>query len=66
VDIIFQTIGRLHREGITMLLVEQNARMALQIAGRGYVIQTGVVVLSDSAESLQRNEMVRKVYMGET
>jgi ABC-type lipopolysaccharide export system ATPase subunit len=40
--------------------------MALQIAGRGYVIQTGVVVLSDSAESLQRNEMVRKVYMGET
>jgi branched-chain amino acid transport system ATP-binding protein len=66
VDSIFETIGRLHQEGTTMLLVEQNARMALQIAGRGYVIQTGVVVLSDAAENLQRNEMVRKVYMGET
>ncbi len=47
------------------LLVEQNARMALQVASRGYVIQTGVVVLSDSAENLQKNEMVRKAYMGE-
>ncbi len=47
------------------LLVEQNARMALQVASRGYVIQTGVVVLSDSAENLQKNEMIRKVYMGE-
>jgi branched-chain amino acid transport system ATP-binding protein len=65
VDIIFETIQQLHKSGTTMLLVEQNARMALQIAGRGYVIQTGVVVLSDSAQSLQRNEMVRKVYMGE-
>ncbi|MBN2032715.1 MAG: ABC transporter ATP-binding protein [Deltaproteobacteria bacterium] len=66
VDSIFETIGRLHSEGTTILLVEQNARMALQIAGRGYVIQTGVVVLSDSAENLQKDEMVRKVYMGET
>ena len=66
VDIIFETIGQLHKEGTTMLLVEQNARMALQIAGRGYVIQTGVVVLSDSAKELRQNEMVRKVYMGET
>jgi branched-chain amino acid transport system ATP-binding protein len=66
VDSIFETIGQLHLEGITMLLVEQNARMALQIAGRGYVIQTGVVVLSDLAENLRKNEMVRKVYMGET
>ena len=66
VDIIFETIRQLHKEGATMLLVEQNARMALQVAGRGYVIQTGVVVLSDGAENLRKNEMVRKVYMGET
>jgi len=65
VDSIFDTIRRLHKEGTTILLVEQNARMALQVASRGYVIQTGVVVLSDSAENLQKNEMVRKAYMGE-
>ena len=65
VDSIFDTIQQLHKEGTTILLVEQNARMALQVAGRGYVIQTGVVVLSDSAESLRKNEMVRKAYMGE-
>ena len=65
VDSIFDTIQQLHKEGTTILLVEQNARMALQVASRGYVIQTGVVVLSDSAENLQKNEMVRKAYMGE-
>lgn len=65
VDSIFDTIRQLHSGGTTILLVEQNARMALQIAGRGYVIQTGVVVLSDTAESLRQNEMVRKAYMGE-
>ena len=65
VDSIFDTIRRLHKEGTTILLVEQNARMALQVASRGYVIQTGVVVLSDSSENLQKNEMVRKAYMGE-
>jgi branched-chain amino acid transport system ATP-binding protein len=66
VDSIFATIGQLHVGGTTILLVEQNARMALQVAGRGYVLQTGVVVLSDSAENLRRNEMVRKAYMGES
>jgi len=66
VDSIFETIGQLHAGGTTILLVEQNARMALQVAGRGYVIQTGVVVLSDLAENLRKNEMVRKAYMGET
>jgi branched-chain amino acid transport system ATP-binding protein len=66
VDSIFDTIGQLHASGTTILLVEQNARMALQVAGRGYVIQTGVVVLSDMAENLRQNEMVRKAYMGES
>ena len=65
VDSIFDTIQQLHAEGTTILLVEQNARMALQVANRGYVIQTGEVVLSDTAENLQKNEMVRKAYMGE-
>lgn len=66
VDSIFDTIGELHRAGTTILLVEQNARMALQVAGRGYVLQSGVIVLSDTAENLRRNEMVRKAYLGES
>ena len=66
VDSIFDTIRQLHAGGIPILLVEQNARMALQVAGRGYVLQSGVVVLSDTAENLRKNEMVRKAYLGET
>jgi len=66
VDSIFDTIRQLHAGGTTILLVEQNARMALMVAGRGYVLQTGVVLLSDTAENLRKNEMVRKAYMGET
>jgi len=66
VDSIFDTIRQLHAAGTTILLVEQNARIALQIATRGYVLQTGVVVLSDTAENLRRNEMVRKAYLGES
>ena len=65
VDSIFDTIKQLHASGTTILLVEQNARMALQAAGRGYVLQTGVILLSDTAENLKQNEMVRKAYMGE-
>ncbi len=65
VDSIFKTIQKLYLEGTTILLVEQNARMALQIASRGYVLQSGMVVLSDSAKNLQQNEMVRKAYLGE-
>ena len=65
VDSIFDTIKQLHSSGTTILLVEQNARMALQVASRGYVMQTGEVVLDDSADLLRENEMVRKVYMGE-
>lgn len=66
VDSIFDTIRQLHASGTTILLVEQNARMALQVAGRGYVLQTGAVVLSDTAENLRMNEMVREAYLGET
>jgi branched-chain amino acid transport system ATP-binding protein len=66
VDSIFDTIRQLHAAGTTILLVEQNARIALQVATRGYVLQTGVVVLNDTAENLRRNEMVRKAYLGET
>jgi branched-chain amino acid transport system ATP-binding protein len=64
VDSIFETIKQLHQTGTTILLVEQNARMALQVADRGYVLQTGEIVLSGSAENLWANEMVQKAYLG--
>jgi branched-chain amino acid transport system ATP-binding protein len=64
VDSIFDTIRQLHKQGTTILLVEQNARKALQVANRGYVIQTGEVILRDTAESLRQNEVVRKSYLG--
>ena len=66
VDSIFQTISRLHEAGTTILLVEQNARMALQIADRGYVLETGSIVMSDIAESLREDPNVRKAYLGIT
>ena len=65
VESIFDTISRLNKAGTTILLVEQYARMALQVAGRGYVLQSGQVVLSDSAENLASNETVRQAYLGE-
>jgi branched-chain amino acid transport system ATP-binding protein len=65
VDSIFETIQQLNTDGTTILLVEQNARMALQIANHGYVLQSGSMVLSDTAENLRANEMVRKAYLGE-
>ena len=65
VDSIFDTIRHLHESGTTILLVEQNARMALQVCNRGYVLQTGSIVLSDTAQNLRQNEMVRKAYLGE-
>ncbi len=64
VDSIFDTIKQLHNEGTTILLVEQNARMALSVANRGYVLETGTIVLQDTAEALRTNEMVRKAYLG--
>lgn len=66
VDVIFETIQKLNDGGTTILLVEQNARMALGIANRGYVLQTGVILLADTSENLNENEMVRKAYMGES
>ena len=66
VEAIFQVIRELNqKEGATILLVEQNAHMALQVASRGYVLQTGSIVLEDTAAGLQANPMVRKVYLGE-
>jgi branched-chain amino acid transport system ATP-binding protein len=65
VETIFETIERLHREGITILLVEQNAAMALAVADRGYVLETGSVALSGTGKELLVNEQVRKTYLGE-
>jgi branched-chain amino acid transport system ATP-binding protein len=65
VETIFQIIQNIHNQGTTILLVEQNALMALQVAHRGYVLQTGRIVLHDTAANLRQNEMVRKAYLGE-
>ena len=64
VELIFDTIKRINEEGTTILLVEQNALMALSIANRAYVLQTGEIVLHDKAENLQKNEMIQKAYLG--
>ena len=63
---IFSIIKEINEQGTTVLLVEQNARMALTVAHRGYVLQTGQIVLTGSAKDLQLNETVRKAYLGET
>jgi branched-chain amino acid transport system ATP-binding protein len=66
VEGIFDIIKRINAENkTTILLVEQNALMALEVAHRGYVLQTGEVVLDDTAHALMNNDMVRKVYLGE-
>jgi branched-chain amino acid transport system ATP-binding protein len=65
VETIFGVIREINEAGTTILLVEQNALMALSIASRGYVLQTGEIVLEDSAAALQQNEMVRQAYLGE-
>jgi branched-chain amino acid transport system ATP-binding protein len=64
VESIFETIQAINKEGTTILLVEQNALMALSVASRGYVLQTGEIVLQDTAANLQQNEMVQKAYLG--
>ena len=61
---IFQTILEINQQGTTILLVEQNAHMALHISQRGYVIETGKVVLEDKAQNLLNNEKVREAYLG--
>ncbi|HFC08685.1 MAG TPA: ABC transporter ATP-binding protein [Chloroflexi bacterium] len=64
VELIFDTIVDINKQGTTILLVEQNALMALSIAHRGYVLRTGEIVLADTAENLRTNEMVQKTYLG--
>lgn len=64
VESIFDTIKNINKEGTTILLVEQNALMAFSIASRGYVLQTGQIVLHDTAKNLEKNEMVQKAYLG--
>jgi branched-chain amino acid transport system ATP-binding protein len=66
VETIFGVIREINQGGTTILLVEQNALMALSIASRGYVIQTGEIVLEDSARALAQNEVVRQAYLGES
>jgi branched-chain amino acid transport system ATP-binding protein len=65
VETIFRIIQDINHQGTTILLVEQNARMALRVAHRGYVIQTGRIVLHDAAAELLRSDLVRKTYLGE-
>jgi len=65
VERIFSLIKKVHEEGTTVLLVEQNAQLALQAADRGYVIETGEIVLEDEAKKLLGNDQVRKAYLGE-
>ena len=64
VENFFETIQEINCDGTTILLVEQNAHMALQVAQRGYVLETGVIVLSDTADGLRQNPMVQKAYLG--
>jgi len=64
VELIFDIIKKLNEEGTTILLVEQNAQMALSVAHRGYVLQIGEIVLTDTADKLRKNEMVQKSYLG--
>jgi branched-chain amino acid transport system ATP-binding protein len=61
---IFEIVRVINNEGVTVLLVEQNARLALDIAQFGYVLETGLVALSDTSESLRQNEDVRRTYLG--
>jgi branched-chain amino acid transport system ATP-binding protein len=65
VETIFQIIADINQQGTTILLVEQNARMALRVAHRGYVIQTGRIVLDGTGSELLKSDVVRKTYLGE-
>ncbi len=64
VESVFDTIQEINKSGTTILLVEQNATVALSVADRGYVLQTGEIVLKDTAENLRQDEMVQKAYLG--
>jgi branched-chain amino acid transport system ATP-binding protein len=64
VETVFNTILQIQKDGVTVFLVEQNASMALSLANRGYVLQTGRIVLSDTASNLLTNDLVRQAYLG--
>ncbi len=64
VERVFEIIQEIRKQGVTVFLVEQNANMALNVADRGYVIQTGKIVLSDTAQNLLTNDLVRQAYLG--
>jgi branched-chain amino acid transport system ATP-binding protein len=65
VEQVFEVIGEINKQGTTIFLVEQNANMALSVADRGYVLQTGEVVMSDTAKGLRENPKTREAYLGE-
>jgi len=65
VERLYETLAEINRQGTTILLVEQNANKALALAHRGYVMETGTIVLADTGEGLRGNEQVRKAYLGE-
>ena len=65
VDAIFDIIRQINDQGTTILLVEQNAQLALQFSHRGYVLETGEITLADTSEALRTNEQVKKAYLGE-
>ncbi len=65
VDSIFDIIRQINEEGTTILLVEQNAQLALKFSHRGYVLETGEITLADTSEALRKNEQVKKAYLGE-
>ena len=65
VDSIFETIRHINEQGTTILLVEQNAQLALQFSNRGYVLETGEIAIAGSSEELLQNEEVKKAYLGE-
>jgi branched-chain amino acid transport system ATP-binding protein len=65
VDSIFETIRQINNQGTTILLVEQNAQLALQLSSRGYVIETGKIVLAETSSELLENEQVKKAYLGD-
>jgi len=62
---IFDTIRKVAAEGVTVLLVEQNAKLALEVSQRGYVMESGLITLSDTASALLANPQVRQAYLGE-
>jgi branched-chain amino acid transport system ATP-binding protein len=66
VERIFEIVVEINNQGTPILLVEQNALMALDVADRGYVMETGVIALADEAKALAQNEQVRKTYLGES